>query len=268
MPFLSTGEIRYFVFDTLQAQGIPHAIFTRRGGLSPAPWSGLNVGGSVGDDPERVKDNRRKAFRAVGRAPESVFDAWQVHGDHVLCADAPRSPHTPQQQADALLTNQPSVTLFMRFADCVPIMLVDPVRGVVGLVHAGWQGTVKKVAAHAVRVLGAQYGCRPQEILAGIGPSIGPDHYIVGQDVIHQVQAAFTKVADTELLKPYPGSDKATLDLWQANRMVLHEAGVTQVEISGVCTACHTEDWFSHRAERGRTGRFGALIALQNGKDK
>jgi YfiH family protein len=147
----------------------------------------------------------------------------------------------------------------MRFADCVPILLHDPRRKVVGIAHAGWLGTVRLTAAAAVRAMAEHYGSRPEDIQAGIGPSIGPDHYEVGADVIAKVQESFG--SDAAQLVQQRGR-KQHFDLWQANRLQLEQAGVRQIEVAGLCTACHLEDWFSHRAEKGKTGRFGALIAL------
>ncbi len=260
MPFHSAGDIRYYQFDIFDS-GLFQAVFTRRGGVSPEPWHGLNVGGTVGDESDRVSENRRKALNAIGREPTSIFDAWQVHGVDIAIANAPRKPETPHQQADIILTDHPEVTLMMRFADCVPILLHDPVCNVVGLAHAGWMGTVRGTVRAAVKAMQSNYGSKPMNILAGIGPAIGPDHYEVGVDVIMQVQQAFGKDAE-DLLQQRGGA--TFLDLWKANRLLLGQAGVEQIETAGICTACHIDDWYSHRAEKGQTGRFGAIIALGN----
>jgi hypothetical protein len=259
MPFQQNDGIRYFVFDSFSGGALAHGVFTRQGGISPAPWDALNVGGTVGDERERVRENRLRSFRALGRDPHSLYDVWQVHSADVVLATAPHNSSPPELKADAIITDNPQVTLFMRFADCVPILLYDPARGAVGIVHAGWQGTVKRVAAAAVQGMRAAFGSRPADIIAGIGPSIGPDHYEVGADVIARVRESFDAEADA-LLQSHGGH--TTFDLWAANRLLLERAGVVRVEIAGVCTACHTHDWYSHRAEKGRTGRFGALIAL------
>lgn len=256
MSFIQHNGIRYYQFDTLQ---IRHALFTRHGGVSPNPWGSLNVGGTVGDDLERVRKNRILSFETLGCAPESIFDVWQIHSADVVCARAPRPADESYRQADVILTDQPNVTLFMRFADCVPILLHDPRRGVVGLAHAGWMGTLRDVARVTVEAMHKNYGSNPADIVAGIGPSIGPDHYEIGADVILQVMQ---KHADESNLFLQSQRGKIHFDLWEANRLSLERAGVCQIEVSGICTACHTEDWFSHRAEKGRTGRFGALISL------
>jgi len=260
MPFHSSGEIRYYQFEQF-GKGLIHAIFTRRGGVSPNPWCALNVGGTVGDNPQRVRENRRLALTALGRDPASVFDAWQVHGVDVAVAEAPRPPESPHQQADIILTNKPGITLMMRFADCVPIFLHDPVHKAVGLAHAGWMGTVRGTARAAIEAMQARFGSNPANIQAAIGPSIGPDHYRVGLDVVLRARQAFGSDAD-ELLTVH--DDSTFFNLWAANRRTLEKAGVRKIELAGLCTACDTEDWFSHRAERGLTGRFGAIIALKN----
>ncbi|HLO30586.1 MAG TPA: peptidoglycan editing factor PgeF [Anaerolineales bacterium] len=257
MAFIQHNGIRYYQFDALP---ICHALFTRHGGVSPDPWGSLNVGGTVGDDLERVRHNCILSCQALGCAPESIFDVWQVHSADVVCARAPRPHGESYRQADIILTDRPNITLFMRFADCVPILLYDPRNGVIGLAHAGWMGTLRDVATAAVSGMKKNYGSKPADIIAGIGPSIGPDHYEIGADVILQVMQKHADESEL-LLKSHSG--KIHFNLWEANRLSLERAGVGQIEVCGICTACHTQDWFSHRAEKGRTGRFGALISLQ-----
>jgi len=166
----------------------------------------------------------------------------------------------PHEKADAILTNHPQVTLFMRFADCVPILLYDPIHRVVGLAHAGWQGTLLKIAQITVERMSSEYGADPGEILAAIGPSIGPDHYEIGMDVAEKVNSVFSNDSPKLLLNR---EGKVYFDLWQANHFILEMAGIKRIQVAGLCTACHTSDWYSHRAEHGKTGRFGALIALK-----
>jgi len=260
MPFSQHNGLRYYTFDILP-KNIVQAVFTRQGGVSPRPWNSLNVGGSVGDDLAHVRENRIRSFKALGRAPYSIHDVWQVHSADVVYAGAPRSLDTDYQKADILLTDNPQVTLFMRFADCTPILLYDPVRKVIGIVHSGWLGTVRSAARVAAEAMQERYGSNPADILAAIGPSIGPDHYEIGEDVIAQVRNTFGANADS-LLKEH--GESIHFNLWEANRILLEDAGVEQIEIASICTACHPDDWFSHRGEKGKTGRFGALIALRN----
>lgn len=258
MTFSQQNGIRYYTFDIFP-ESVTQAVFTRQGGVSPQPWDSLNVGGSIGDEIERVRANRIRSFQAMGRTPDSIFDVWQVHSADVVYADAPRPLDSAYQKADIILTDNSQVTLFMRFADCVPILLHDPKKKIVGLVHSGWLGTVRGAVRSAVEAMEARYGSDPGDILAAIGPSIGVDHYEVGEDVIAQVNQAFGADAQS-LLEPH--GERLHFNLWAANRLLLERAGVNQIEVAGICTACNEADWFSHRGQKGKTGRFGALLAL------
>ena len=259
MPFTHTNGIRYYTFDLFPRE-VTQAVFTRQGGVSPEPWASLNVGGTVGDEVTRVRENRYRSFAALGRRIDSLFDVWQVHSSEAVIADAPRDPNLPLIQADAIFTDKPEVTLYMRFADCVPIMLYDSKQGIVGLAHAGWLGSVRGMTSAAVKKMREYYVSKPENISAAIGPSIGVDHYEVGADVITKVRESFGSDAE-RLIETRDG--KTYLDLWSANFIQLQKSGVEKIEMAGLCTACHLDDWFSHRAEKGKTGRFGALIALQ-----
>lgn len=259
MPIIKSKNLRFYKFDIFPGNVI-HGVFTRYGGVSPDPWHSLNLGGTVGDSKANVIENRQRIFNVFNRDVNSIFDVWQVHGNKVICTNIPRPLDAPHQEADAILTNKTDVTLFMRFADCVPILLYDPVMSVIGLVHAGWIGTINKIAATAVRKMNEFYGCNYSNILAGIGPSICVDHYEVGNEVVEQVNNSFGvdsgKIINNKNSKPH-------FNLWEANRLTLEEAGVTSIQVSEICTSCHIKDWFSHRAEKGKTGRFGVLIALK-----
>jgi YfiH family protein len=253
----TSGSITYFTFESFPNGSLVHGLFGRTGGVSAAPWASLNMSVSTGDTPENARRNRLRAFEVLGLAAGSMADVWQVHGTQTVCADAPRGDRDPIR-ADGLITDRPGVSLFQRFADCVPILLYDPAHHAAGIVHSGWRGTVNRAAASPVRAMADAFGTRPADLLAGIGPSIGPDHYPVGAEVAAAVQQAFGESRD--LLTTRAG--QTCLDLWAANARVLREAGVKQIEIARLCTACHTEEFFSHRAEAGRTGRFGAVLAL------
>ncbi len=148
-----------------------------------------------------MRENRQRALEALGCDPESVYDVWQVHGVNVAIAEAPRPPEMPHLQADVILTDTPGITLMMRFADCVPVFLHDPVRKVIGIAHAGWMGTVRGTVRIAVEAMQAHFGSNPGDIRAAIGPSIGPDHYEVGPDVVTQVRQAFGQSASSLLVE-------------------------------------------------------------------
>ncbi len=253
-----SGNIHYFTFNSFPNGSLTHAVFARAGGVSPQPWASLNMSISTGDLAENARANRVRAFEALELPADSMADVWQIHGTETIRADAPRGGGPPIK-ADGLITDRPGVTLFQRFADCVPILLYDPNRHALGMVHAGWRGTVERAAASPVQAMAEAYGSRPADLIAGIGPSIGPDHYEVGPEVVEAARRAFDHT--DELL--ITNNHKTHFDLWAANARALREAGVEQIEVAGLCTACHTQHFFSHRAEAGKTGRFGAVIALR-----
>jgi YfiH family protein len=259
MKQVNFGALRYYVFESMVDSGVTHAIFTRNGGVSQAPYATLNTGGTVGDDPRAVAENRQRCFSALDRKLTSMYDVWQVHSSKIVVADAPRSADQAHLQADIILSDKQNVTLFMRFADCVPIILVDPILHVIGMAHAGWIGTVNHVAAETVHAMHQHFGCLPENLQVGIGPSIGIDHYPIGEDVISKVKKAYPEYASEILINK---NGKTHFDLQKANSYSLNELGVKNIEIAGICTACHLENWFSHRGENGKTGRFGALLAL------
>jgi polyphenol oxidase len=260
MTDVQNARLVCYQFDNLFSAGVVHGIYSRKGGVSPHPWASLNLGGTVGDIRENVIENRRRIFEHAELKVESIYDVWQVHSADVIVADNPRPLDHPHIKADAIITNRVGVTLFMRFADCVPIFLYDPIKNVVGIVHAGWMGTVKRITSRCVESMITTFGCSPEDIQAGIGPSIGPDHYEVGENVIKAVHDNFDHVVN-QVLKNRNGS--MYFDLWAANRLLLDQAGVKLIKIAGQCTACDVDHWYSHRAEKGKTGRFGALIALK-----
>jgi YfiH family protein len=254
----------YYQFANLSGRaGLAHGIFTRLGGHSPPPWDSLNTGHSVGDDPEVVEANRALMYEALGVCREDVVTPHQVHS-RIVCVVDERDRGQVLSETDALVTATPGVMLMLRFADCVPILLYDPVRRAAGLAHAGWRGTVANMAGAAVQTMVDELGCCSENLMAGIGPSIGPCCYEVGADVAEAASSAFPGADD--LLEPR-SNGRWHLDLWAVNRRQLTAAGVQRVEVAGVCTACRTDEWFSHRAERGRTGRLGALIGLRKGTE-
>jgi YfiH family protein len=214
---------------------------------------------SCGDEWDRVARNRELAFSALGYAAESRFDVWQIHSAQIVLADGPRGEHR-MQKADAIITNQPGVPLFMRYADCVPILLHDPRKGAIGLVHAGWLGTLRKVTSKTVQAMRSAFGSKPGDMIACIGPSIGVEHYPVGPGVAARVREVFGSNAPEHLSYQ---NGQAHLDLWSANERLLKFKGVNVIENSRLCTACRVEDWYSHRGEEGKTGRFGVILALK-----
>ncbi len=253
-----THQVAYYTFDSLRdAEALVHAISTRHGGVSPAPFATLNLGHAIGDDDANVDENTRRLYAALALDATATVTARQAHGAAVAIVDA-RHRGARIANVDALVTNTPAVPLLLRYADCVPILLYDPKRRAIGLAHAGWRGTLGKIATQTVQAMRDAFGTRPRDLIACLAPSIGACCYRVGDDVIARVRVAFDD-ADALLI---PRDGGIHLDLWEANARQLRALGIAQIEIAGVCVAHHTDEFYSWRAEGGRTGRFGAIIAL------
>ncbi|MBI2455954.1 MAG: peptidoglycan editing factor PgeF [candidate division NC10 bacterium] len=233
-----------------------HAFSTRQGGVSRAPFATLNLGTSVGDDPQAVEENRRRFFGTFGIEPSQVVRVKQVHGDGVLVVDEtlvarrgfPRLLLDERYEYDALITNLPDLALVVSTADCLPLLIHDPVRGAVAAVHAGWRSTAKRIAARALRAMAAAYGTNPGDCRVAIGPGI--------RGCCYEVDAAVTEAM------------RAALPAWEEHAAASRPgegAGVRPDRIGdvGFCTACRRDLFFSHRAEKARTGRMMNLILLR-----
>jgi len=251
--------LKYFQFESLISKNLTQAVFSRHGGVSPVPWNSLNLGNTVGDDSARVEENKNQMLSTIGYFSSQLAQIRQVHSAHVEVVDKPVNRNAVLAQGDAMISNTTGLLMLMRFADCVPILFFDPVNKAVGIAHAGWKGTVKEVAISTVSKMKNQFGTNPSDLIVGIGPSIGPDHYEVGEDVVDEVKRTFPHRWDQVLTTVL---DRVKLDLWEANRISLKKAGVKHIETAKICTACNVDDWYSHRAEKGKTGRFAAVIGL------
>jgi len=258
MQRLTYRGLAYYQFEALQACGINHGIFTRLGGVSQRQWASLNMSTSTGDAAEAVRENRRRAFEALGLRPERACTSWMIHGNQVrvVQSDDWRVLEANDAHADALVTQARGVALTLRFADCLPVMFYDPCRAAIGLAHAGWRGLVAGILSATLCAMQRAFGSQPQDVIAAVGPSIGPQRFEVGADVAAQIQHTVNEpVVRVEAGRRYA-------DLWRTARMQLAALGLGHVEVAGICTASNTSEWFSHRAEHGQTGRFGAVIAL------
>lgn len=247
----------YVVSETFSQLGVKHGFFMRHGGCSPTPWKSLNMATSVGDSRENVIENRQRLARTLAIPPDRFYDVWQVHGNEVTLTDEPRSANQSHLQSDAIATNKENIYLLMLFADCVPIILVDDAHHTVGIAHAGWKGTLNNVVASLIMRMREKYLTSPEDLSAVIGPRICRKHYPVGDEVARLAQENYDNV---EVLETKDG--KSYFDLGLANEFNLRKCGVTDIERMNICTYCQNEDWFSHRAENGKTGRFAAVIGL------
>ena len=248
---------------------ISHGITGRQADTARFP-DGLNLSFYALDEPERVLAARTEACAALDLQIDHLVAPQQIHGNQVALvgvADRGRGAFDRESalpETDAMITSEPGVVLFVSAADCVPLMFYDPKQKAIGIAHAGWRGTSGHVGVRAVRAMTEAFGTKAGDLRVGIGPSIGPCCYAVGDEVI---QILGTSLGAIGGLVAETGDGRLSIDLWQANAIDLVLAGVNprNIEISGICTACHLDAFFSHRAEHGRTGRFGAFIALKNG---
>jgi len=281
----AAGALRLLTWPALAASGADAVVTARSGGVSSGPYATLNLSLSVGDDPGLVLENRRRLADALGAGPEDFVFARQVHGSGVRVvgeADAGSGASSLDDaipDADALVTTSPRVLLAILTADCVPIVLHDPVAGVLACVHAGWRGTAARVSAAALAVM-QTLGSRPSQVIAGVGPAASPARYQVGADVHQAVTRAFGSAA-AAFIRPDDAPDRWLLDLWAANRFLLLEAGVPAAQVHGTDLPTGTLDlpaasptgppatshgyFFSDRAARP-CGRLALVARLRAGR--
>ena len=254
--------------DIFPEDRLVHGFSARQGGVSEAPFDTLNMALHVGDNPAHVWENRRRYFASLGLDAELLCTIRQVHGTEIVRAfrrDAGRGARDYADafaDADAVITNDSGVALMLCYADCVPVLLYDPVHNAAGVVHAGWKGTVERIAVKTIARMGEEFGTDAADVLAGIGPSIGAGCYAVGVEVAARFRTAFPAYA-AEIVQERDGA--IHLDLWAANRLQLTEAGVAEenIDSAGICTSCDRSFFYSYRAADGRTGRLAAVMELR-----
>ncbi|MBN2496084.1 MAG: peptidoglycan editing factor PgeF [Deltaproteobacteria bacterium] len=246
--------------ESLRSAGVRHGFSTRVGGTSVGPFASFNLSTKVGDEPSCVAANRVRWEDSTGFRWEAVVELEQVHGAEVLVVDEPvvALPPALARRFDAAVTQRNDTVLAVRTADCVPVLLYCPQPRSVGIVHAGWRGSLSGVAAMAVATMESQFGCRPAVLHVAIGPCIHTERFLVGPEVHTPFLARFgTQVA---LRK----GQRLALDLVAANRCCLLEAGCRPEHIEDIdlCTFSREDLFFSHRRDEGRTGRQMAHISL------
>ena len=248
----------------LHRPGLIHAFSTRQGGVSRPPYESLNLG-KAGEDPrEGILENYRRFAKAAGFVLESLVMARQIHGAHiraVTASDCGQGLYTPvPKDCDGLMTRSSGVTLGVFSADCVPILLTDPVTKAIAAVHAGWRGTAAGMAARAVNAMREAYGTDPAHLLCAIGPSIHPCCFETDQDVPDAMRFAWRQDAQPYLHSLSPSRWK--VDLQGLNRLWLTKAGVpdTSISDSGCCTCCDETLFYSHRRQGARRGSMLAVI--------
>lgn len=242
-------------------EGLTAGFSTRLGGSSLPPRDSLNTALHVGDDESAVIANRRAVADALGWPFEAWTCAEQVHGSRVVRVTGDErgmgrlSRESAIQDADALITDEPGILLTMYFADCVPLYFYDPEHEALGLAHAGWKGTVADVAGETIRAMVEAFGTAPAQLYAAIGPSIGACCYEVDDTVMNRVREV---VPDDDSFHVPSSAGKSRLNLKEINKHLMIKAGIlpSRIEMSGWCTSCSTDLFFSHRKERGQTGRM------------
>lgn len=252
-------DLNYITFPNIAA---PHAVSTRRGGVSGGSYQGLNIGFTTEDNPDDVEENRRRFAAASGVPLAAVLT--MVHGIEVVRVDGPINSLT---LGDACITDKARQPMMITTADCVPVILYDPENKAVGLAHAGWRGTVERIAKVTVESMAAQFGSDPQKLQVGIGPSIAPCCFEVGQDVAQQFCESFANSPygkDITLFERKNGTVSRHVDLWLANLVALREAGVKAENIclSNVCSVCQESLCFSYRRDKRVTGRMASAVML------
>lgn len=256
--------VPYLSYPLLEETGaVKHGFSTKLGGVSTGSCATMNISTTRGDDPEAVAENRRRIGAAIGVLPEDMTYTHQTHTTNVAVVRA-EDRGRRFLETDGLVTNVPGICLVTFYADCVPLFLVDPVKKAIGLSHSGWRGTVGKMGKVTVQAMMREYGSRPEDIVAAIGPSICQDCYEVSEDVIDRFRDSFNEAVWPKLFYRKENG-KYQLDLWRANEEVFLEAGIRRenLAVTNLCTHCNQEVLFSHRATGEKRGNLSAFLALK-----
>ena len=257
------GKLEYLVAENIT---VPHCFTTRYGGVSSGSQESMNLAVGRGDSEGNVEANLRILAKELGYDPEKYVMTWQIHSDIVRVvteADCSGYFHRNYPQCDALVTNTPGVTLMVFTADCTPLLFHDPVTGAVGAAHAGWRGTAQNIGAKTVAAMVENFGCKPENIRAAIGPNLSQCHFETDLDVPAAMTAAF---GDDVLPYIRQQGEKYYPDLKAINAYALRQAGVCQIEISESCTWCESDRFWSHRVTKGDRGSQGAVITCKEAK--
>ena len=263
-----SGKFTYYISEQMEENGaLKHCFTTRAGGVSTGNYAAMNLGFSTGDSRENIRKNFEIVCDEMGFSENELVLSKQLHGDNVVLVDekdkgAGILKESSFEEADALLCATPGVVLCLFFADCVPVLLYDEKKKVLALVHAGWRGTVKKIAAKAVREMVRLFSSDPADIRAAIGPSVHPCCYEVGREVASEFLCAFPNKEDiVQEIK----DGKFVCDLQRANVSALCFEGVKEesVSLSGLCTSCRHDEFFSHRASGGKRGSLAVFATIK-----
>lgn len=270
MRLVEKNGVPYFVFENLENTGlVRHGFSTRLGGVSEGCLSSMNLSFTRGDDPEKVRENFQRMGKAIGFETKDLVLSDQTHTTNVRrVTEEDRGKGFDKEKdytdTDGLITNVPGLMLVTIYADCVPLYFVDPVHKAIGLSHSGWKGTVHRMGKVTMERMAEEFGTRPEDVQAAIGPSICQDCYEVSEDVAQAFMDEFADQLDDRLVYR-KGNGKYQLNLWNANERILLEAGIRpeHLSITNICTCCNHELLFSHRASHGQRGNLAAFLGLK-----
>ena len=260
MITVKRGTLEYLTSENI---AVPHCFTTRLGGVSKGHLASMNIGVHRGDEAENVRTNYTILADAIGFSPEKLVLTRQTHSAlvrAVTCADAAGLRHDAYPESDGLITNDPGTALVVFTADCTPILLHDPVTGAVGAVHAGWRGTAAGIAQKAVEAMARTYGAKPENICAAIGPNIAQCCFETDGDVPQALEKA---LGDAALPYIRTCGNKYYVNLKEMNALFLKNAGVKNIAISTLCTACRQDLFWSHRKVGSLRGSQGAIIVCR-----
>ncbi|HVF66865.1 MAG TPA: peptidoglycan editing factor PgeF [Pyrinomonadaceae bacterium] len=254
------GTLRALACEPLEREGFANAFSTRGGGVSAYPEASLNLAGFDEDSAENIRENRRRFVSLVG-GEWGLAACWQVHGRDVRVVHDPSEVQSESERCDALATDLPGVLLGVKTADCVPVVLGDARTGACAAVHAGWRGTLAGIVGHALATLSKEFGTRPEDVRAAIGPAALACCYEVGPEVVEAFRA---EVPNADALFTPTSGGRARVDLHRANLEQLTESGVSpeRVHALPLCTICRPEDFFSYRRDKKIHGRTGRLLSV------
>lgn len=267
--------VPYLSYPLFENTGlVNHGFSTRLGGVSTGCWASMNISTTRGDSPEHVAENRKRIAQAIGVREEDFTYTNQTHTTNVaVVKEEDRGKRF--LNTDGMVTDVPGICLVTFFADCAPLYFVDPIKKAVGLSHSGWRGTAGKIGKATVERMKEEYGSKPEDILAAVGPSICRDCYEVSGDVIERFQEVFDKSlwgklfyeAEHSAAHDFCGMKerKYQLNLWEANKQIFLEAGIKEehIAVTNLCTRCNSKLLFSHRAAGNERGNLSAFLALK-----
>ena len=257
----------YLTFPILEQFGVKHGFSTRLGGVSEGMFSSMNLSFQRGDDREKVEENYKRICNVLNMNHKNVVLSNQVHDTKIKLVTKEDAGKGMIKESDiigidGLITKEKDIPLVTFYADCVPLFFYDPVKEVIAAAHSGWRGTKEKIGKKVVETMEEEFGCKKEDVVAVIGPSICQDCYEVSEDVVLEFQEVFME--ETSLFAKAKENGKYNLDLWKVNSMILKEAGILENHMSlpNLCSCCNPKLLFSHRASKGKRGNLAGFISL------